>query len=262
MKLKTSPVFAIEGATQESNSSDLKLLGSEYVANLGSDWSISVKNGEFKSENHSFFVVYGLDCKFFYIAKIYDPKKVRSYEVGLGYLYEKDGNFFLNRFRPLYFSEGEELPSPVYFKPRPLITSSPELLIVSTYVPQSYIEVLTDDNSIITSVAPHVPSSVVVNKDSLVGRLGDNIESINIKDLCKNPVFSQTVVDSLKDYTKQLLLKSSKITAKQINVDYLSLNLTNSKPPEKDGHIYFDKESGTIRYYYDNNWNIILSKEI
>jgi hypothetical protein len=263
MKLKCSKSFAIEGAEQIDGSTDLKLLGSEYVANIGQDWLASVKLGEFKSEDHSFFVVYGENCKFFYIAQLYDPPNVEMYEVGLGYIYQKDKNFYLNRYRPLYFGQGENnIPSPVIGRARCFIASKPKLVTVSTYIPRSYIEILTDDNSIITSVAPHVPSSLVIEKDSLVGRIGENIENINIRSLNKVESFNLAVIDSIKDHTKQLVLKSSKLTTKSVNVDYLSLNITDTKPPAKDGNIYFDKFSGTIRYYYDNNWNVILSKEI
>lgn len=263
MKLKTSKIYAIEGAQQAEDSYDLQLLGSEYISILGKEWEASVKLGEFSSTNNSFLSVYGLDCKFFYIAQVHLNNKIEMFEVGLAYLYIKDNVTYLKRFKPLYFNEsGSDFPSPVVGNPRPFIVSSPKVVTVSTYVPASYLEVLTDDNSIISSVAPHVPSSVVVQKDSLVGRLGDNVESIDIRSLNTVESFNLAVIDSIKDYSKQLILKSSKLTAKSVNVDYLSLNITSTKPPAKDGNIYFDKTSGTIRYYYDNNWNVFLSKEI
>lgn len=263
MKLKTSKTYAIEGAEQLHNSYDLKLLGSEYVSTLGKDWEASVKLGEFTSQNNSFLSVYGLDCKFFYIAQVYLNNSIEMFEVGLGYLYIEDNTTYLKRFKPLYFNEkGCDFPSPVIGNPRPLIASYPKRVIVSTHIPTSYLEVLTDDNSLIASVAPHTPSVVVVEQGSLVGRLKDNIESIDIRSLNNVEPFNLAVIDSIKNHTKQLVLKSSKLTAKNINVDYLSLNITDTKPPAKDGNIYFDKTSGTIRYYYDNNWNVILSKEI
>lgn len=255
MKLKTSQKFAIEGAIQLEGSSDLKLLGSENVGRLGKEYSY------YKSIDNSFLSVYGLDCKFFYIAQLYRSNKLYRYEVGIGYIQQSEGNFFLKRPQPLYFAEGtSDRPSRVVGPPCPFLCPPEDVVVVATYVPQSYSEILSDDNCIITSVAPHIPSIVYVDKNSIVGRTGDNIEAISINKLHELQPFNESVINSISNHTKQLLLKSSKLISKNITTDYVYLKPLNDKPPEKDGILFFNKQSGTICYYSENCWRELTWK--
>lgn len=144
---------------------------------------------------------------------------------------------------------------------RKYIDSDYSDILLANYYPTSLEDLLLFPNCLIVSNTDGL-SYIELSEDCLVARLDKEIQPINIRSLNKVESFSLAVIDSIKDYTKQLVLKSSKLTTKSVNVDYLSLNITDTKPPAKDGNIYFDKTSGTIRYYYDNNWNIILSKEI
>lgn len=257
MKLKTSKAYAIEGAIQLEGSTDFNLIGSEYVARIEKDYEFAVKNGTISSEQNSFFSVYGLDCKFFYIAQQFKNNKVFKYEVGIGYLQQVDDKFVLKRSQPLYFSEYDGVANPVIGAPRPFLCQHDEYLVVTTYIPRSYLELLTDDNCIITSVAPHVPSITYISEDSLVGRFGENIQAVPVNNIKDIPSFSQAIVDSLTQYTKQLTFKSSKITSKSISTDYLSFKPTNSKPPAKDGTLYFNKDNNTFSYYADNEWRLL-----
>lgn len=257
MKLKTSKFYAIEGAIQLEGSSDLNLLGSEYVNRIDKDYDYAVKNGTISSEKNSFFSVYGLDCKFFYLAQQFKYNKVFKYEVGIGYLEQHDGKFVLKRSQPLYFSENDGVPNPVTGAPRPFLCQHDEYVAVTTYIPRSYLELLTDDNCIITSVAPHVPSITYISPNSLVGRFSDNIESVPVSKIKDIPIFNQSIIDTLTSHTKQLLLKSSKLSVKNINIDYINFKPLDSKPAEKDGILYYNKNNKTLCFYADNEWRII-----
>ena len=254
MKLKTSQSYAIEGASQLEGSFDLKLLGTEYISIIDKTHQAAIEHNQISSATNSFFSVYGLGHKFFYHAQQFRSSKVFRYEVGLGYLENHDGTFVLKRSQPLFFSEYNQEISQVPGNPRPLYCGPDEFLIVTTYLPRTYIEILTDPNCLISSVAPHTPSLTYVSENSLVGRFGDFIESYPIDQLLSIPLVSQTVVDTITNYTKQLILKSSKLTCKNINTDYVALKPLSSKPPEKDGILFFNKEHNTICYYADNCW--------
>jgi len=260
MKLKTSPTYAIEGASQLEGSFDLKLLGSEYISQIDKVHEAAVAHNTISSSKNSFFSVYGLDCKFFYHAQQFRSSKVFRYEVGLGYLENHDGSFVLKRSQPLFFSEYDQEISQVTGNPRPLYCAPDELLVVTTYLPRTYIEILTDDNCIITSVAPHTPSIVHVNDNSLVGRFGDNIDSYKVEDILNMPVVSQRVLETITHHTKQLILKSSKLTAKNLHTDYVALKPLDKRPPENDGTVFFDKKNNTLCYYADNCWRELTWK--
>ena len=254
MKLKTSQTYAVEGASQLEQSTDLKLLGSEYISRVDRNHNIAVQNGQISSIKNSFFSVYGLDSKFFYHAQQYRSSSILRYEVGLGYLENHDGTFILKRSQPLFFSEYNQEISQVPGNPRPLYCGPDEYLVVTTYLPRTYLEILTDSNCLISSIAPHTPALTYVGENSLVGRFGDFIESYPIDQLLSIPLVSQTVVDTITSYTKQLILKSSKLTCKNVNTEYVALKPLGSKPPEKDGILFFNKEHNTICYYADNCW--------
>lgn len=260
MQLKTSKSYAIEGAIQNQGSSDFHLLGTEYVARIEKDYEYAVKNGTLSSSQNSFLSVYGLGCKFFYLAQQFKRNKVFKYEVGIGYLEQQDSSFVLKRGQPLYFSENDEVPNPVTGPPRPFLCHEDEFLVVTTHIPRTYLELLTDDNCIITSVAPHVPSIAYVSDNSVVGRFGDNIEAVPVDKIKDIPVFSQALIDSLTAHTKQLLLKSSKVSVKNIHTNYVALKPLDSKPPENDGIVYFDKKHNTLCYYAEGCWRELTWK--
>lgn len=260
MKLKTSQTYAIEGAIQLDGSFDLKLLGSEYISQIDKSHEVAIQNNTISSSKNSFFSVYGLDCKFFYNAQQFRSSKVFRYEVGLGYLENHDGSFVLKRSQPLFFSEYDQEISQVSGNPRPLVCGPNEFLIVTTYLPRTYLEILTDANCIITSVAPHTPSIVHIDDNSLIGRFGEHIDSHSIEQIFDMPVVSSAVLNTITNHTKQLLLKSSKLTAKNLSTDYVALKPLSSRPPEKDGILFFDKEHNTLCYYADNCWRELTWK--
>ena len=258
MHLKTSPQYAIEGAQQLQGSYDLELNGCECVARVDVSYKVSVENGTICSSKNSFLSVYGLDCKFFYLAQQLKSGTVFKYEVGLGYLEKVDDKIILKRGQPLYFSENENIATPSNNVPRPFYCHHDEYVIVTTYVPRTYLELLTDDNCIITSLAPHVPSLTYVKENSIVGRFGPTIESIPVEQLYQQPAFINSVVDSISKHTKNLILKSSKLTAKAISADYILLKETSTRPPEKEGTLFFNKDSKTLCYYADNCWRELV----
>lgn len=222
MKLKTSTVQAIERAVPVKDSKDLELLGTESLS-ISPDYKRLLDANRISSSQNSFLSLFGIDTKFFYSVK-FECTQHGFTERGLGYIYENEGKFFLKRFRPFYIIENNSV-IPAH-TPRPIVCSEDhnDYITASSYVPSTFTEVLTEPHSIITCEQTHLPTSVVLQENSVLGRNKDGIESIPIENL--------------------------------IN-DTLQLNPRPSAP-ERKGTLYYDENDDCLKYYDGEGWRILV----
>lgn len=256
MKLRTSKTQAIEKAKGVPFSPDIELLGTESLLELP-EFKISVGNGDISSQKNSFLSVYGTDCKFFYSVEV-KSDSIGFIERGLGYVEQNEGKFFLKRNRPFYYIEnGNALP---LTKPRPIAADDNLVVIAASYAPTTYMELLTDANALITSTSPHLPTSVVVDNNSLLGRLDGDIESLKISDIVNEGRISELALNAIKQHTKNLILKSSKVDVKRLTTNDLQLHPQKSAP-ERKGVLYYDESDNNLKYYDGQVWRILSYAE-
>lgn len=256
MKLRTSKTPAIEKAKGVPFSPDMELLGTEALSELP-EFKIAISNGDVSSAKNSFLSVYGTDCKFFYSIEV-KSDSIGFIERGLGYVEQHDGKFFLKRNRPFYYIENGNAVS--LTKPRPIAADDSIFVIAASYAPTTYIELLTDANALITSTSPHMPTSVVVDNHSLLGRLDGDIESLKISDIVNEGNISEIALNAIKQHTKNLILKSSKVDVKRLTTNDLQLNPQKSAP-ERKGVLYYDQEEDALKYYDGTKWRVIAWTE-
>ena len=146
MKLKTTRIQALEKGLP-TNTSDIELLGTEALI-VDKDYAQLIEQKEISSSTNSFISLFGINTKFFYSITLVCEDHGFT-ERGLGYVFENEGKFFLKRFRPFYMIDNG-VPIPL-FKPRPVVCSYNDYVMVSSYVPTTFVEVLTEANSVITS---------------------------------------------------------------------------------------------------------------
>lgn len=254
MKLKTSQVQAIERALPLKDSKDLELLGTEALC-ISPDYKRLIDSNRISSSQNSFLSIFGLDTKFFY-SVTFSCEQHGFTERGLGYIYENEGKFFLKRFRPFYLIENNSV-APVN-TPRPITCSAlhDDYVVASSYAPSTFTEVLTEPHSIITNEQNHLPTSVVLQQNSLLGRHTDGVESIPIDTLVNEEMARKSVTE----YSKNLSLKSSKVDVKRLSTQDLQLN-PRSSAPERKGVLYYDDNDDCLKYYDGTAWRLLVWKQ-
>lgn len=252
MKLKTSRIQALERGLPTTNTSDIELLGTEALI-VDKDYAQLIEQKEINSSTNSCISLFGINTKFFYSITLVCEDHGFT-ERGLGYVFENEGKFFLKRFRPFYMIDNG-VPVPL-LKPRPVVCSLNDYVTVSSYVPTTFVEVLTEANSIITSESPHLPTSVVVNKNSVLGRHDGNLESLPLDSL----VGEDSARKSVTDYNKNLSLKSPKVDVKRLTANNIQLNATKTAP-ERKGVIYYDESDDCLKYYDGTTWRSLIWKQ-
>lgn len=187
MKLKTSPIPAVEQGKPVSNSTDIELLGTEVLCDCTDEsLKLAIKNKALNNKTNCFCKVFGFNCKFYYSITLNE-----RYEVGIGYLEKQGKKLFLKRSLPLFYTDNGIDVIPSYNLPRTYYDN----VIISSYTPRTYIELLQDANCLITSIDPFVPSSLHVDKNSVVARLDDHIVSLTLEDLFNTDEFKRAVKD-------------------------------------------------------------------
>lgn len=246
MKIKTSKVQAIELGVSNSDNNDIELLGTEALKSVAS-LKHQIEIGFFNSSQNSFLSVYGTDCKFFYSIEV-DSEIDHFIERGIGHVEKHNNKFFLRRARPLYYIEGGRMNPAI--RPRPITKDNNINIIVSSYIPQSVNEILGDEHSVIIADTPHLPTYVALDENSVLGRLGADIESVSFSDL---------VDEALKKHTKNLILKSPKVSVKQLVANSIQLNASKNGP-EKRGTLYFNDMTGKLMYFDGQKWHSLLTE--
>ena len=244
MNLKTTRAVAVEDALQEVKSKSFKLLG---ISKL-----VQVPNAP------SFLSLFGTDHKFFYIAeKIYkDAVKLR--ERGIGRVIQNGTDFFLERTLPLaYYVNGDSHAHPCHNGPVDFYLSEGEQLVVSSSFPLSHIETLCDNHCVLASNEAFSPVPIKLQEFSFLSRLDDSITSVPFQSIKDIPELSESILESVTSYTKQISLGSSKLSMKSkrgvISSHVFQLNPT-SNPPTKKGTLIYDEATDTLKYYDGTSW--------
>lgn len=250
MNLKTSLTTAIELGNVGSDD-NIELLGVEPLKLVNQALYFAIENKDITPQ-HTFKSTFGPDVLFFYALEQVKNNSVIKYERGIGYYFEQNNKSFLKRHIPIATGSNSQNSSICSGGCTKFNCTECDHLIVYSTVPITYAECLIHKNSIITSANPFQPHSFVVEENSLVGRLGDNVGSISLED--KN--FIDSLVSSICQFSKQIVLKTSKLICKRAQVDLLDF-LPSSNPQAKKGSIYYDNDSNALKVYDGNKWKTL-----
>ena len=208
-------------------------------------------------KTETFESVFGLEYKFFYrIDQVYgDQLESVAYEIGTGHL-EKDGDdVFLIRDTPrvsklqdqerLYFNE-TLVPS---FRECP----RDHFLIVSYIQIPDLNSLFIDPNTLIYSDSDSCPSVLYIDNNSFITKTPEKgITSVSAQVLDEIHGFSDSVVKSIRQHTKNLILQSPNIAVKS-----LTFKAVKQCKVEKPGTVFFDKESKTLKCYDGTTWRTL-----
>jgi len=246
MKIKNVNKLAIELATALSENR-LKLIGNSDLNGVIE----GVHVGETNIEN-TFLSVFGPSTKFFYSASLLCKGNCKFSEVGVGHITLNGASPILHRDEFLYHHSDNQTTRAYGFAPLEC-KGSGEQILVTSYQPRTMHEVLYTDNCVLTSIDAHTPSATQLDKNSLLLRLDDSIESVRFDQLKDVDELSSAVKDLLCKYTKQIVMKTSKLDVKTAGVKHLIFKGA-TKPLGKKGEIYYDEEEGTLKFYNGNRW--------
>lgn len=250
LPLKTSLTTAIE-LVANSASADIELLGCQPLKQVSFPLKCAVENKDITCD-HSFKNVFGSGVAFFYTLEQVRNEKVIRFERGIGSYYEKDNKSFLKRDLPIAKGSSNQDMVLCHGGCSTFDCSDCDHIVAYSSYPQTYAECLPHKNSIITSIAPFVPASLVVEEDSLLGRLDGDLTSIP---LCSQS-FLERIIELISSFTKQIILKTSKLDVKKIATNTIQLNPHNKAAPKK-GCIIYDNDDDNIKYYDGSNWRTL-----
>lgn len=248
MNLKTTPVVAIELCSYYSEN-ELELCGCCALEQVNHTLKCAVQSKSLTSDNH-FEKVFGFNNRFFYALEQLKDRQVLRYERGIGYIYQKDNKIILKREIPIATGDGSGPPIPCQGTCSYFNCIDCEHLVAYSTLPSSYGELLLQPNSLITNYDPFVPSALVVEKNSVVGRLEGEIKCLN----------SEELASILSNHTKQLSLKASRLDAKKIGTNCLELKPSNNKEVKK-GSLIYDEAEDCLKFYNGTTWKRIVYED-
>jgi hypothetical protein len=231
---------------------DLELVG---ISDL-SCCSIAFKNAIACNHiNNSFCFSKNFDenDSFFYYIEAIKNERIVYYERGVGSIYLKDGRTFLNRHSP--FAHGENANRLVPVKDGigfPFNYYDDTKLVLYSTMPHSFFECLILDHSIIGCSDPCRPQPIQLKENSFLSRLDGDIESVDFED----DRLVDKITKIIAKFTKQLKLKTSKLTLKRIEPETIDMVPT-SNVKAKRGSLYYDEQDDTLKIYNGQSWKTI-----
>lgn len=254
IKLKNKPILEL-GAGNALNY-NISLLGTEALVEKSPQIEDLVRRQNIDTSLSKFSENFDEDDIFFYFVQRIDQETSQPdlTEVGLGRLISKGTE--LERFRPLYNFSGNNQPKPNLNGPLEFFEETKnKYVIVRQHTPTNMVELLVQTNSILASgTEEYSPIAVPMRKNSILGRLTDEIHSISIDDI------SDFALERIKKHTKQLILKSSQLNVRKVKVKQLTLD-TCYDPDAKVGNIFYDVEDNTIKCFNGTEWKTISWKD-
>jgi hypothetical protein len=248
--LKISKITAIEAVANCHEGQDLELIGTSSLKNCGETLKHAVQSGHL-NDDFCFSKIFGYNTNFFYVIEQIQNNAVCWYERGIAYVYDKDGRTFLRRIRSFVTGKNSYECSPnVTGDPYPFkCCSYGNNVLIYSSIPPTYLESLAPANCVLTSSDSCLPQPVVLNENSFLSRFDGNIEAVSFSD--------ERLVDKItaliSKFTKQLKLKTTKLTAKK--AEFETLELTPSVNPQaKAGTLRYDKDSKSLMFFDGQSW--------
>lgn len=221
--LKTTQVQVHEACELVEYSNAVKLLGVKKACEQVLKYT--TQNMQLDDEKNRFCKQFDKDGCFYYQLWHFNGRDALITEVGVGELVENEGNWFVERKYCLYnqTSENDITPHPAFYQG---ITEGDDQYFQICHFPiNNAMQLFLNEHSIPYSSA-NGPVPLIVEPNSLVGRLDGGIQNINISDLTKQK--------------KPVVVKSSKLPSKPLK-----------------GTLVIDSSDGQLKIYNGKVWRTI-----
>jgi hypothetical protein len=212
--------------------------------------------------------VIGYDHRFLYLLQEVSGGFVIKYERGIGFIYDSDGETFLQRDLPLSFGTPDD--DNLYrIGQKPVKFSPDSYLRVYSTLPLSLSEALAPPYSVLASIESRCPSPVTLEENTLLGRKDDIVQSIDKQELREIIDFDEALIDSLQKAQKQLTLKTRRLDLSRknsfVSAPYIRLMpdhyTSDEKPPAQQGTIIYNTETHSLEFYDGTSWKTLSFSE-
>lgn len=250
--LKTTNQTAIELLQNNKDNIDLELVGHKDLGKYSQTFATALSTNDLNDQS-LFKNVFGFNVNFCYIIQTIclSTNTTKLYERGVGYIYDHNGVTLLKRLLPLFRGSNQSDCVPNYsglcidFN----CCEQNSYTIISSTLPCTYFESLVVENSVLCSSSPLVPQPVQIKQNSFLSRLDGDIESVEFED----ERLVDKVAKIIAKFTKQLKLKTSKLTLKRIESETIDMVPT-SNVKAKKGSIYYDESDNKLKLYDGEKW--------
>lgn len=201
MRLKTTNRIVLEQAIQHSDHS-IELIGCKNLCECDQILENLVKENKICDKKNTFIKAFGLNSKFYYTISHRKDFSYYSHEVGLGYLEKVEDKIYLKRIHTVLVVENNQIIN-TYGCGHTFNCHCHEdgMLLISNYNPKDLLQLLVDKHCIISSIDECVASPVYIDKNSLIGRIENNIQSISIPSLLNQIIKYDEVEGKVKFFT-------------------------------------------------------------
>ena len=249
---------ALELGMPVTGSSDIKLCGIDAL--IECDEYIKMGAGVLNSDCE-FKNAVGVDYRCYYSLEQILNNDCVLHERGVGSIVKRHESFFLEREFPVVWGDGSKTAVPVRNVDKPTDFNVPGHLRVSSIIPPTYIEALASPYSIIASIHPFNPTPVEIEENSLLGRIGDVIQSVDMDELREMISIGNDAIKALEDTQKQLKLKARRVdlTRKDAVLSAPILRVTpkyttGTRPKAQQGSIIFNTETRFLEFFDGHHW--------
>jgi hypothetical protein len=250
-----TPIIPIETfcSCETHPNNDFLLTGHLNLENANQDYKIAVNSNSLSEKNYIKNAIgLGPENTFNYVLESFLNKKQIKHETGVGYAYEIDSVVrFKKLFAIMHGTDPEESHYCNYTQPVFYCTEG-AVNIIRGFIPDVYNYNLHFDNGILISTAPYIPSCLHIKENSLVGRFNQDLQNISFDD----PDFIDYIGRCVSHYTKQLNLKSSKVSAKAISTQSIQFN-PSSLQNIKSNTLVYDENTDTLKFYNGIKWRTV-----
>ena len=254
------------------NATDIRLLGTVALVNAGDSLARNLQtNLQEPSDEHTFkdFIGAGYRCHYM-VEEIEsgNPQDdtLRCYERGVGSIRLEGRNSFLKRELPIFTGvrRGYEKPCSENDTPHEFINKDCYLR-VSSYIPKTYLEALYSPHSVIASREAFHPHAIELEEACVLGRLNNEVQSIDMDELVDMIGFSSAISSSLSKSQKQLNMKARHIVLDRKNAKVAASSLQDlpvysdsEKPPPQTGMIIFTTDKLCLEFFDGQDWKALI----
>lgn len=253
------PSLAIETFREgDLGNSDILLCGLHNIHCANYDFSVAHYTKQITEDNSLGNVVgYGPERKFFYKLTAYKDNVVVGHERGIGYAYQINDKDYFKREIPLIYGKHDNHAQYILDDFSRFYIDSDAINIISSETPPALSMLLYDKNCIIVSTNQFTPFTIKVLENSFLARVGENdISNLSFE----SDDFVKVVSEALTKYSKQLSLKSSKLSVNSLSVKQLQLQ-NNAGANVKRGTLIYDEELDAIKFYNGTTWRTLKWEE-
>ena len=257
---------------------DILLLGTLALVDAGDSLARNLQpRYPAPKEEYAFKDIIGVGYRCHYLAEEIEACNPQEdmlgfYERGVGSVYLENEKFFLKRETPIVTGtrNGREQPCGSSDKPFdfPNLECEDCYLRISSYIPKSYFEAFHSPHSILASKDPFSPYAVELDEACVLGRLNNEVQSIDMDELSSMNGFSSAVSDSLASSQKQLNMKARHIILQRKNAKVAASSLQalpvyndTTKPPPQQGMIIYNADSECLECFDGTKWRTLVWKD-